>query len=189
MSFDLDRLVADIRLAARDADPAAAVQDVLARAVAEPGALSRALPLTRAEVVPLFVSPDLTILKAVWAPGMSITPHNHLMWAAIGIYAGQEDNRFYRAEPGGLRAAGGRSLRARDAAFLPLDTVHAVANPTGLLTGAVHVYGGDITRRTGRSEWVEGREHPFDFAAGRRLFEEANRRMRAPATAAAAGLP
>lgn len=35
------------------------------------------------------------------------------------------------------------------------DTVHAVANPPTTFTGALHVYGGDITKRPGRSEWDE----------------------------------
>ena len=27
---------------------------------------------------------------------MDIYPHDHRMWAAIGIYAGEEDNAIYR---------------------------------------------------------------------------------------------
>jgi predicted metal-dependent enzyme (double-stranded beta helix superfamily) len=36
---------------------------------------------------------------------MSIMPHNHTMWAVIGIYSGVEDNIF------GRRTAGERALR------------------------------------------------------------------------------
>ena len=43
----------------------------------------------------------------VWAPGMRIRPHDHLMWAAIGLYAGQEDNTFYRRADGHMVPAGG----------------------------------------------------------------------------------
>jgi len=28
---------------------------------------------------------------------MTIMPHNHRMWAVIGIYTGREDNIFWRA--------------------------------------------------------------------------------------------
>ena len=38
---------------------------------------------------------DLTILHVVWAPRMAIYPHDHRMWAVIGMYTGQEDNAFY----------------------------------------------------------------------------------------------
>ena len=40
----------------------------------------------------------LTVLNVVWAPGMVLPPHDHRMWAAIGIYAGQEDNEFFRRD-------------------------------------------------------------------------------------------
>ena len=44
----------------------------------------------------VYRSGDLTILNVIWAPGMHLPPHDHRMWAAIGIYGGQEDNTFYR---------------------------------------------------------------------------------------------
>jgi predicted metal-dependent enzyme (double-stranded beta helix superfamily) len=42
-------------------------------------------------------------------------PHNHQMWAVIGVYTGREDNIFWRRIPGGggrLEAAGARALSA-----------------------------------------------------------------------------
>jgi predicted metal-dependent enzyme (double-stranded beta helix superfamily) len=45
----------------------------------------------------LYSSADLTILNVVWGPRMTIMPHNHRMWAVIGIYTGREDNIFWRA--------------------------------------------------------------------------------------------
>jgi uncharacterized protein YjbI with pentapeptide repeats len=44
----------------------------------------------------LYHASDLTILNVVWAPRMTIMPHNHQMWAVIGIYTGREDNIFWR---------------------------------------------------------------------------------------------
>jgi predicted metal-dependent enzyme (double-stranded beta helix superfamily) len=32
--------------------------------------------------------------NVVWAPKMTIMPHNHCMWAVIGVYTGREDNIF-----------------------------------------------------------------------------------------------
>ena len=42
------------------------------------------------------VSDELTILNVIWAPRMTIMPHNHNMWAVIGVYCGREDNIFWR---------------------------------------------------------------------------------------------
>ena len=48
---------------------------------------------------------------------MTIIPHNHLMWAMIGVYTGREDNIFWRRaqEDAGARveAAGAKSLGER----------------------------------------------------------------------------
>jgi predicted metal-dependent enzyme (double-stranded beta helix superfamily) len=152
------------------------VRYVLERAMSRPGEVADALPVTRAEIVPLYVSDGLSIQKVVWAPGMRRPPHNHLMWAAIGLYGGQEDNDFYRRGGAGIVASGGRELRTGDVALLGDDAIHAVTNPLRSFTGAIHVYGGDIAGRTGRSEWDDDTlaERPYDYDATRAYFEAAN---------------
>ena len=123
-------------------------------------------------MVPLYASEQLSVLKVVWSPGMRFRPHNHLMWAAIGLYGGQEDNAFYRRTGDGIAPSGGRTLRTGDVALLGDDTIHAVENPRQTFTGAIHVYGGDITTRPGRSEWDDdsGREVDYDFQRTRNYF-------------------
>jgi predicted metal-dependent enzyme (double-stranded beta helix superfamily) len=121
---------------------------------------------------------DLTILNAVWAPHMAIYPHDHRMWAVIGIYAGQEDNAFFRrAAPGTsiLTETGGNQLYESDVALLGDDTIHGVHNPRDTLTAAVHVYGGDFVNQP-RSQWGPGprEERPFDLAEARQQFADAN---------------
>jgi predicted metal-dependent enzyme (double-stranded beta helix superfamily) len=179
--FDVNELVADCMEAVREQEPRLAVREVLERAVSNPGELQWALPATRAELVPLHVSDELTVLKVVWAPGMSFRPHNHLMWAAIGLYGGQEDNTFYRRTGDGIVPSGRRELTTGQVALLGDDTIHAVANPRTTFTGALHVYGGDITKRPGRSEWDEqtGREIDYDFDGVRHYFDECNAALNA----------
>ena len=44
---------------------------------------------------------------------MRLYPHDHRMWAAIGIYQGREDNAFYRRpgpEARTLLESGGKTL-------------------------------------------------------------------------------
>lgn len=174
--FDIDQLTADCREALRDHEPRTAVKEVLERAVSAPGEVAAALPVNRAEIVPLYTSAELSVLKVVWAPGMRFGPHNHLMWAAIALYGGAEDNAFYRRHDGGLEPSGGRRLATGDVALLGDDTIHAVTNPLGTFTGAIHVYGGDITCRPGRREWEEPEytEIPYDFDRTKQTFEAAN---------------
>jgi predicted metal-dependent enzyme (double-stranded beta helix superfamily) len=178
--FDVDRFVADCRATAAASGPAG-VLDIVARAVAGPGDVLAALgEPERAGVQVLHRSPELTVLNLVWGPQMFQIPHNHLMWAVLGIYTGREDNVFWRrpaGAPGGrIEAAGARALCAREAVPLGADIIHSVVNPIRRLTGALHVYGGDFFA-VPRSEWDPEHlvEQPYDIDRTLALFEESNR--------------
>jgi predicted metal-dependent enzyme (double-stranded beta helix superfamily) len=175
--FDVDELLAGLQAAAGETEPRLAVRDVLDRALADGGDIAAALPATRAELTPLHLCADLTVLKVVWAPGMSIHPHDHRMWAAIAIYGGQEDNAFYRRDGRRAVPTGGKVLRTGEVALLGDDVIHSVVNPRTTLTCAIHVYGGDFFARD-RSDWdpdtLEELPEPVD---SRTVFEEANRRL------------
>jgi predicted metal-dependent enzyme (double-stranded beta helix superfamily) len=180
-SFDLDEFIAGCRTALQDGTPQKAMREVVARVVAEPAALLRVLgEPKRAEVRKLHHSSDLTILNVIWAPRMTVMPHNHRMWAIIGVYLGREDNIFWRRihdELGGkIEAAGAKALAAADAIPLGPDIVHSVTNPIPRLSGAIHVYGGDFFGIP-RSEWDPETllEQPYSVEKTIRLFEEANR--------------
>jgi predicted metal-dependent enzyme (double-stranded beta helix superfamily) len=188
--FDLDAFVADCRAALRESTPEVAVKELVERAVAHPAEAERALGTpSAAGVRALHRSPELTILNVVWTPGMAIYPHDHRMWAVIGLYGGREDNTFYRRSPEGLVVAGGKALETRDTALLGKSVVHAVANPLRVFTGAIHVYGGDFFAMP-RSEWTADtlEERPYDMERALRTFADANERWRAEcATAQGAG--
>ena len=176
--MDLERFIADCR-AAHAADRShKAVREVVARAVSEPGAVLKWLGAPkRGEVQKLFHAPELTILNVVWAPYMTIYPHNHRMWAVIGVYTGREDNIFWKKTGNKVQAAAAQALCERDAVPLGPDIIHSVTNPIPRLTGAIHVYGCDFFGAE-RSEWdpetlVEGR---YDAQKAMRHFEQANAR-------------
>ena len=184
--FDLDRLIADCRDAVAADSTHKAAREIVARAVSDPACVLAGLgEPKRAGVEPLYRSETLTILNVVWGPRMTILPHNHLMWAVIGVYTGREDNIFWRRLPvpeaNRIEAAGAKSLGARDAEPLGRDIIHTVTNPLDRLTGAIHVYGGDFYAVT-RSEWDPETlsERRYDIERNTRLFEQANRAL-APA--------
>jgi predicted metal-dependent enzyme (double-stranded beta helix superfamily) len=178
--LDLDRFIEDCRAAVREDPTYKAVREALARANADPAAILAELgEPTRAGVNPLYKSDTLTILNVIWGKRMTIMPHDHRMWAVIGVYTGREDNIFWRrlpGEAGGLvEAAGAKSLGERGAEPLGRDIIHSVTNPLGRLTGAIHVYGGDFYG-VERTEWDPETllERPYDFELHRRMFAEAN---------------
>ena len=109
--MDIDRFVADCVNANADSDPQAAVNEVLARAVSKPRAVLAALgEPDKAGLNVLLKSPTLTIFAAKWTPQMNLMPHDHLMWANIGIYTGREDNIFWKRTPDGIKAYGADAL-------------------------------------------------------------------------------
>lgn len=176
--FDLDDFITSCQEARAESDPRRAVREVLERALRSPDDVADALAPTEAGFTLLHHADDLTVLHVVWAPKMDIYPHDHRMWAAIGIYAGAEDNAFYRRGRRGeptLTSSGGKRLDVGDTVLLGDDTIHGVANPTGGLTGALHVYGGDFVNQP-RSQWGPGplEERPYDIEDARRQFADAN---------------
>ena len=181
--LDVDRFIADCRGSARSAP---GVLDVVARAVSMPSEILEALgEPRRAGVQVLHRSDELTVLNLVWGPRMCQLPHNHGMWAVIGIYTGREDNIFWRRPASGpgdrIEAAGAKALSTREAVPLGRDVIHSVVNPINRLTGAIHVYGGDFFS-VPRSEWDPEHlvEQPYDVEKTLALFEESNRLYPSP---------
>ena len=183
--FDLDQFVADCRSALAADKSHKLVRDVVARAVSDPKSVLKGLgEPTRAMLKPLYRSEDLTILNIIWAPYMTLQPHNHNMWGVIGIYTGREDNIYWRRVPGGggrLEAAGAKALGQGDTDPMGRDIIHSVTNPIPRLTAAIHVYGGDFFGAE-RSEWDPETldEQRWEPERAVRRFEEANRVMTSP---------
>jgi predicted metal-dependent enzyme (double-stranded beta helix superfamily) len=174
--FDRERFIDDCRLALNEKDARGAIQALVERAVADPAGIVRALgEPRRAGVETIHKASDLTILNLCWGPHMRFHPHNHQMWAVIGIYGGREDNTFYRRGEAGLIQHGTRQLNTGDAVPLGESIIHAVTNPLDQITGAIHVYGGNFFE-TARSEWDPDThtERPYDVQHTMRKFEESN---------------
>ena len=181
--FELDRFIEDCKAARAEDESHKAVREVVAEAVSDPAAVLAAMgEPEEAGFQSLYRSDDLTIINFTWAPLMTLMPHNHNMWAVIGLYSGREDNIFWRKNGRRIEAAGADCLMPGPAVPLGRDIVHSVTNPVEKLTLALHVYGGDFFA-PGRSEWDPEtlEEHAFDFDKSRRLFTEANHRFSAAA--------
>ena len=176
--FDLDEFLDQCRRAGSETEPRLAVRDVVRQAVSEPTAIAERLRPERGGITLLHQADDVTVLNVVWAPGMSIYPHDHRMWAIIGIYEGQEDNAFFRREgPDAptITESGGKQLTTGEVLVLGDDTIHSVTNPLDRLTAAIHVYGGDFVNQP-RSQWGPGErvERPYDIAQAEQRFADAN---------------
>jgi predicted metal-dependent enzyme (double-stranded beta helix superfamily) len=175
--FDLDEFLGAVTASvASGHDRRDAVREIMERGLSSPREVADVLTPVAGGITLLHHASDLTVINVAWAPGMRLMPHDHQMWAIIGIYTGVEDNEFYRRDHGGLAATTGKRLETGDVTVLGTRAIHAVANPTDRLTGAVHVYGGDFVNQP-RSQWGPGSlvERPYDMADVTRQFDEANR--------------
>lgn len=165
--FDLHTFVADCRAAAAEDKTHRAALEIMQGAFHDPAAVLAAMGEPKTPTIePIYRSDTLTIVNIVWGPHQSIVPHNHDMWAVIGIYTGQEDNTFWKrtkADPNVIEAAGTRTLETGDVTPLGKDLIHSVVNPLDRCTGAIHVYGGDFFAHP-RSEWDAGdlTERPYN---------------------------
>jgi predicted metal-dependent enzyme (double-stranded beta helix superfamily) len=163
-----------------------AVKELLAEALRDPEGIKEALAAigggknvseSAMGDMAIYRSPELTILKAAVPARFKSPPHNHLMWAVIGVYDGQENNYFYRRSGESLEAAGGRELQPPDVLVLGTDAIHAIENPLDRTSFAIHVYGGDLPAAP-RRMWnpFTLQEEPFEYQSmmryARQLLEK-----------------
>ena len=177
--FELERFIEDCKAASKEDESHKAVREVVTEAVSDPVGIMAALGEPEgAGFKGLYQSDRLTIINFTWAPLMTLMPHNHNMWAVIGLFSGREDNIFWRKDGKRIEASGAKSLTCGRASALGRDIVHSVTNPIEKMTSALHVYGGDFFA-PGRSEWDPEtlEERPFSIDNSRRIFRDANARF------------
>ena len=178
--FDVEEFIASCQAALKEHTPELAVKELVATATAAPTEIEAALGTpSEGGIRTLHRSNELTVLNIIWPPGMVLYPHDHNLWAVIGLYGGQEDNTFYNRDTkgSGLVRAGQKQLHAQDTVILEQDAIHAVANPKQAYTGAIHVYGGDFFA-VARSQWESesADETPYSVEQAMQAFSDANER-------------
>ena len=93
--FQKDKFIDDCKAAVGEGQKV--IRELVLEAVTNPAGVIRELgEPTEAGVCPIYNDDDLTIINFIWAPYMTLMPHNHNMFAVIGIYGGREDNMFWR---------------------------------------------------------------------------------------------
>lgn len=179
--FDKDRFIQDCMNAV--AEGQGAIREIVAEAISNGSEIiSKLGEPEHAGITPIYRSPELTIINFVWAPCMTLMPHNHQMFSVIGIYSGREDNIFWKRTETSIEAAGAKSLGVGDVATLGRDIIHSVINPIDKMTCAIHVYGGDFFEpEKPRSEWDHETliERPWNIDKVRSLFLESEARYKA----------
>ena len=171
--FDKDQFVEELRAARNESDSMDAISEVIAKAIEDPASIIRALGAPgRGRAEQLYADESITISNIIWGSEMWVPPHDHLMWASIGVYTGREDNVMWRSTGDSITADRAASVAAKDVFALPADAIHSVYNPISGYTGAIHVYGGDLSSMS-RSQWdpLTLDREPFSVEEGREILE------------------
>ena len=147
--FSLEGFVDECRRALDADDPVVSLSATLKKVIADPDAIAEALERNQpggAQAGALVHrSEELTIMHVVAAPGFTSPAHDHTLWAVVGQYEGQEDNRFFEDREGQLVEVGTRSIHAGEVVALDDTVIHAIKNPrSDQPCCALHVYGGDL---------------------------------------------
>jgi predicted metal-dependent enzyme (double-stranded beta helix superfamily) len=179
--FVKDRFVQDCKNALSEGQRS--IRALVAEAVSDSAKVMSELgDPEHAGITPIYRSHDLTIMNHVWAPYMILMPHNHQMFAVVGIYFGREDNIFWKRKEMTIEAVGAKSLGVGEVAVLSHDVIHSVINPIGKMTCAIHVYGGDFFNPDElRSQWDHETliEQPWNIDKVKSIFQEAEARFSA----------
>ena len=104
--FELDRFIADCKAAPCGENGPKSDPGTDGEAVSDPAQVFAYWGNRKGGIESAVSVDELTVMNLVWGPHMTAMPHNHHMWAAIGMYGGREDNIFWRTLP---EDAAGRS--------------------------------------------------------------------------------
>ncbi len=92
-----------------------------------------------------------SIIGGVWQPGQTTPIHDHLTWALIGVYDGEETESIYRRTDDGSDPKIARIEKLSDrtngkghVTVLGHRGIHLVSNLSEEPTRSIHVYGRDI---------------------------------------------
>lgn len=181
--FEIARFITECEAAITTDRGREAVREILTAAISDcAGIVAIFGKPKRAVAQELHRSPKLTILHIVWPPSFTQTPHNHLLWAEVGVYSGREDHIFWRRcasnSKWSIEAIGGGSLCAGSCLSLERDAIHSVTNPLDKVTASLHVYGGDLASAA-RSMW-DGEslvEAPLDYQRDDRAVDAYNAQL------------
>lgn len=88
---------------------------------------------------------------AIWLPGQSTPIHDHLTWAIVGLYDGEERESVYRRtddcsnpKVAELELASEKINRRGHITVLGKAGIHRIDNVSGSPSKSIHVYGIDI---------------------------------------------
>ncbi len=150
---DVDRIV---RKYANEAEVLRRIKPLLEKLIETPGSVPSEAFTPRKDrfAMNLLHMPKdevFSIIGGVWHPGQTTPIHDHLTWAMIGVYEGEEREALFRRTDDGsnpkvaqLEMVSERTNTKGHVTVLGHRGIHRVDNVSGKSTCSIHVYGRDI---------------------------------------------
>jgi 3-mercaptopropionate dioxygenase len=118
----------------------------------------------------------LSLFSLVVPPGAMTPVHDHLAWGLVGLYAGNQDEEFYRPGSGRLELERRRPLSPGGfyALLPPRNDIHRVRTTSAVTSVSIHLLANDtgcVLRHTYDEETGEPR--PFRSGYVNAVCEEA----------------
>lgn len=144
--FDLDELVARLRVAAENTAAVEEIASILQQVVDDADRVDQDMPVFRDNDVVLFEDNTISIWHCRSESGYSVPAYDHQMEAVIGVYKGAERNRLYRPDGDGyLTMHREITLSAGDMLHIMPNDIHAVSCVSVDACCGLHVYLGCLT--------------------------------------------
>ena len=145
MSFDLQEFVQQARAAASDKRAVQAVNDLMARTFADPGAIEAAIDPFEHDDEPLYEDDQVSVYWVQFSPTEVVPPHNHKMAAFLGVYQGIEVNALYRLDGShGLELVKTKRMQPGDTLSIGAEGIHSVHTENSEPSLGLHVYLGAL---------------------------------------------
>ena len=160
--FGLNDFVRAMREAAKATEAPSQVRSVMEAAFQHSAAIKTAMSSFSGEGEILFEDETVSIWYCGFDPGTHIPPHDHQTTATIGVYAGEENNHFYRVDTNNLEHTSTRCLKPGDVISMGPHAIHSVETANAAASYGIHVYLAPLTKvERSLFDWETGAAKPY----------------------------
>lgn len=165
--FTLDSFLQQLKEAAKTANPEQQVYQVMQQVftvhIESAADIFRQLD----DDVILYEDSVIAVLHYRMPTGVVVPPHDHQLYAIIGVYEGVEENHFYQAMNNQLICQAVKPIGKGEVILMRPESIHSVQTANNQHSAAIHVYLGELTKvKRSRFDWNTGEATPLNSLEG-----------------------
>lgn len=115
----------------------------------------------------LYEDSVIAVLHYLMPTGVVVPPHDHQLYAIIGVYEGVEENHFYQVMNQQLIRQAIKPISRGEVMLIHPEGIHSVQTANNQRSAAIHVYLGELTKvKRSRFDWNTGEATPLNSLEG-----------------------